>query len=338
MGNIISLKDQKIKKACGENLLNTLFQRHAVVLAGDELGAFYLDKWACWGDEDRPMTGDEIDSPFYLWNRRDQYRTNVSYMELVYAAHSQGIRHIAIDMDITIQPGINEGLRLYRRRAVEEGEESVYATLLESKLTAPMDSVVQMAGSLGMRVHAVNCGLTGIATMFRVSKGILTVPEKASYEEKMEAYMKEGFSTDNRTLMWLLRRQPRPSEQRTMKGQMLLRLGEKKDKTEEYAFCEDRTVQMIQEKIGEERFLGFFQNERIFSSAADLEGALRKIYGASNIARLAMTERDLSTFRKMPHYRFSYAPKGCAITMTEAYAAKQASRKRRPGGAEGPKR
>ncbi len=323
MAEIVSLNSHFFDRQCQFHPLQTLFEKHAVVLVGDELGAFYLDKRIFpMGEADKH--GNDNDA-FYLWDKRDCYETKVSYMELVYAAFASGVRDIVIDMVPAMQPGIDEALETYRETNIQYTAEILFRTLLMSDVALPMDAVVQMAGSLGMKVHALNAGLTGVATLFRQATGIKTVPQHLSFEEKVKHYRKHGFAKDKQTLRQIVRRQPTDAEIETLRLYMELRLSDNRETLEENVFDETPTHQKIKETLGDRPFLGFFQNDRLFRSKADLDGKLRETYGDNNVARFTLAPDDNRP--KQPQYVFRYARKNCAVAMTEAFARKQHTRK-----------
>ncbi len=323
MAEIISLYQRFMDRQCQFLPLRTLFENHDVVLTGDTLGAFYLDK-RYFQTEDVEEFGND-NNAFYLWNRRDAYETKVSYMELVYAAYASGVRDIVIDMASAMQQGIDEALQTYRATNAQYTPEILFKTLLMSDFAAPMDAVVQMAGSLGMKVHALNAGLTGVATLFRHARGIDSVPQHLGFEDKVRHYRKHGLEKDKQTLGQIVRRRLKDEEIETMRVYMELRLSDRRSTLENNVFDETPTQRKIMEALGEKPFLGFFQNARLFHSTGDLDGKLRETYGDENVARLSLDAED--GMAKQPQYQFQYARKSCAVAMTEAYARARHARK-----------
>lgn len=315
MAEIISLHKHYVEKQCRFAPLQTLFNEHDVVLVGDELGAFYLDKNVFPTEETEECSNDN--DAFHLWDKRDRYEAKVSYMELVYAAYESGVRDIVVDMVPAMQEGLNEALKTYQETSQQLTMEILFRALLINGHASPMDAVVQMAGALGMKVHALNAGLTGVATLFRKAKGTKDVPQHLSYEEKVKRYRKHGFEKDKQTLRQIVRRRLTDEEADTLRQYMELRLSDKKEAFEEKVFDESPTHQSIKAALGNKPFLGFFQNDRILESAEDLDGKLRRSYGENNVARLSLTPDN--NHPKQPQYRFRYSRKNCAVAMTEDY-------------------
>jgi hypothetical protein len=205
-----------LNRWCRPRALQSLFRDYPVVLVGDELGAFYLDSDAASKglvDAAVPFSRKNI---FGLWDRRNLREAKTAYMEFVYAAFEQGVGDVVIDMDTSMQPGIDAALQIYHRTAEEKSAEAVFDALLSKPFATPMDAVVEMAGSLGMRVHAVNSGLTGIATLLREAQGIQSLPQSGDLETKAESYLKHGLEKDKEVLEQLLRRAPSSLEIETM--------------------------------------------------------------------------------------------------------------------------
>jgi len=317
---ILSFGDKRIEEMCRPVSLKTLFKEYAVVLAGDELGAFCLDKWAILNGPCGTSAAESEKDCFYLWDRRQQYGTNVSYMELVYAAFEEGVRDVVIDMAPAMQPGINAGLQHYREACGEQAQDDPFLSFLKSALTTPMDAVVRMAGVLDMKVHAVNSGLSGIATLFREACGVTTVPKHLSEKERVEVYMADGFEQDKLALARILRREPAKVEVETLRDQMLLRLSDRGPAIEKGVFDERPTIQTIRETTEDRPFLGLFQNGRLFRSPEDLDGGLRSVYGNGRVARVSMHVPEGEEFPKHPQYSFHYSMKACTVSMTEDYA------------------
>ncbi len=324
MAEILSLHRHLIERQCQDHSLKILFQRHKVVLVGEELGAFYLDKRAFPTNEAEDHGNDN--DAFYLWDKRDCYETKVSYMELVHAAYESGVRDIVIDMVPSMQPGLNEALKTYREASLSSSAELVYQILLIADFASPMDTVVQMAGALGMKVHALNAGLTGIATLFRHARGIETVPQNLSHEEKIKHYRTHGFEKDKRTLQQIVRRRLTDAEIKTLQQYMEMRLSGEKEALEKKVFDESLTLQKIQTRVGANPFLGIFQNARLFRSEKDLDGRLRALYGENNVARLSLAPEEKSP--KRSQYRFRYSRHKCTVAMTEDYALAAKDEKR----------
>lgn len=295
--------------------LQALFKKHAIVLVGDELGAFYLDRWATSTNAAETKSV----SPFPLWQNRNLYEAKVGYMEFVYAASEQGVRDIIIDMEASTQKGIDEAILHYHTGGKEKTVETILHSLLHNTIATPMDAVLQMASITGMKVHALNAGLSGIATLFREARGILVTPPNGAFHEKYETYMQKGFEADKTTLNRLLRRQASQFEIDVMFEQMVLRLSDKREATERTIFNEKPTFDAIQEAVSDRPFLGFFQNGRLFQSATDLDGLLRIHYGDQDVARLSMISLEDQDYPKAPHYDYQYSIKGCTVSMTEAY-------------------
>lgn len=319
-GKIVSFAAHKTEQLCRPVELRDLFRRHAVVLVGDELAAFYLDPWACALGAANETGAGTTGDPYYLWNKREQYRTNVSYMEWVYAAYESGIRDVVIDMAPSAQPGLDEALRTYRDRCGEEEPEEIYRSLLRSAIAMPMDAVVQMAGSLDMKVHALNAGLTGIATLFRQASGVATARARAPHEAMREFYIKQCLQKDIETLEQLLRRPACSAEIEAMREQMEMRLTENGAAHEAAICAETATANAIGQTLGDRPFLGFFQNERIFSAPDDLDGLVRARYGEEKVARVAMEGETETASPKPPQYLFDYSLKGCVVRMTRRCA------------------
>ncbi len=304
--------------------LQDIFKKHSVVLVGDDLGAFYLDRWATAISS--AEAGIAQQNPFPLWKNRNLYEAKVGYMEFVYAASEQGVRDVVIDMESSTQKGINDAMQSYNKGEREKTTETIFYSILHNTLATPMDAVLQMASTVGIKVHALNTGLSGIATLFREAKGILTAPPNGTFHEKYEAYIKTGFETDKITLNRLLRRQASQFEINIMREQMLLRLSDKREETERAIFNEKPTFEAIKETVGNRPFLGFFQNGRLFQSFTDLDGLLRTHYGDENVARLSMISLDEETYPKPPQYDYRYSMKGCTVSMTETYVQEQNKR------------
>ncbi len=327
MNRIIThISGQREKAMCQPRPLKSLFTKHPYVLVGDELGAFYLDHWATLNQECRETTLQEDQNPYYPWNRRSLREACISYMELVHAAYEQGVKDVVIDMAPAMQPGINEALRLHGIATLEKDPELVFLALLASKIATPMDAVVEMAGSLGMRVHAVNDGLSGIATFLREAKGHEALPPTPILDERCRLYMEAGFHDDVKTLANILRRKPTDHEIELIRGPLLLRLSGKRSLTIEKVLEETPTATTIRHILDERPFLGFFQNERLFSSEKDLDAELRSLYGQDSIARVCLHAPNGRIFAKHPHYTFHYALKACHIAMTREQAKKEVER------------
>ncbi|GEM_PF-3290517 len=319
MTEIFSFGEHKLEKQCRFQPLKTLFERHPIVLVGDELGAFYLDKRVFPTDDCNDHSNDN--DAFFLWDKRNQYETKVSYMELVHAAYAAGARDIVIDMVPAMQPGLDEALKTYRETSIQFTTEILFRALLMNDTASPMDAVVQMAGALGMKVHALNTGLTGMATLFRVAPGTKNVPQNFSHEERIKHYKANGFEKDKEILRQLVRRHPTEVEFDTMRQYMEMRLGDKKEEFEEKVFDETPTQKKIQATLGDKPFLGFFQNARLFQSTADLDEKLREAYGEQNVARLSLI--PVEDMPKPAQYQFRYSRKNCAVAMTKEYVRVQ---------------
>jgi len=320
-GDVISFAQRFEKAQCGKKPLSFLFEKHSIVLAGDELGALYLDPWATSDGDSAERVYSLSKDPFYPWERRARREAIASYMALAFAAHQAGWRDIVVDMSPAMQPGIDEATRKYAQSCEQKTAEVVFNALLASTIATPMDSIVQIAASLDMKVHALNSGLSGIATIFRETDGIATVPEEGSLEERALFYLKNGFRKDVKTLINILRRAPTPIEVKTMRTQMLLRLsGQLRENLESRVFDEKPTVRAIQETLCDRPFLGVFQNGRLFYSDQNLEKTLRETYADKNIATLALAPATGRPFLKHPQYRFAYGLKDCNIFMTEDHA------------------
>lgn len=317
---VIPLFPRLMKTLCSPHPLPILFKKYPVVLVGDELGAFYLDEWAVSTEDNCALRNKN--NPLYLWDKRNQQETNILYMELVHAAFENGTKDIVIDMPQTAQPGINEGLQHYQRKSLQQTPEGLFCSTLSNALTMPMDSVVQMAGALGMHVHALNSGLTGIATLFREAKGITKVPFSDDLKKRISDYKLNGFEEDKETLSHILRRTPTLEEIDSMRQLMETRLNNNREKIEAEIFDESGTVKTIHETVGKKNFLGFFQNARLFQSPKDLDTVLRAIYGNNKVARVAMPfGENEEKYSKQPQYRLTYSINACTVTMTKAYAS-----------------
>lgn len=312
-----------MEKRCSFTSLRSLFQKYSVVSVGDELGAFYLNKWATLTEDSVDNVDDISNSPLYPWNKRSLFEAKVSYMEFVYAAYEEGVRDIVIDMSSSAQTGIDEGLEIYAKASLQQTTETLFSSLLISDLSTPMDAVVQMAGSLGMKVHALNCGLTGIATLFRETVGISEIPSSLNFMEKFEYYMANGFEKDKLMLRYILRRLPTQFEIDIMQKFMERRLTDRKHAIEKMVFDESITIQAINEAVGNRQILGFFQNARLFNSAADLDDGLRSVYGNNNVARLSMLPFTDMQYPKYSQYHFQYSVKECRVAMTKDYVQAQ---------------
>lgn len=319
MAEMFSLHKHYIEKQCRFRDLQTLFDRHQVVLVGEELGAFYLDKRIFQTDEAEDHSNDN--DVFYPWDKRDVYATKISCMELVHAAWENGVRDIVIDMAPAMQEGLNEAVKTYRETNLQYTSEILFCTLLANVLASPMDAVIQMAGALDMRVHALNGGLTGIATLFRHARGVKAVPRDLGYEEKIKHYRANGFEQDKRTLRQIVRRRPTGEETETLRRYMELLLSAQKDALEKKVFDESPTQQEIRKTLNGKPFLGFFQNDRLFRSPADLDSKLRELYGEDEVARLSLAPDE--TLPKQAQYQFRYTRKNCTVAMTEDYARGQ---------------
>lgn len=316
-----------LEQWCRPHPLQELFQKYAVVLVGDELGAFYLDKWATLTE---PMEDNASNDPFYIWDKRNRRQTNVGYMEFVYAAFDEEVRDVVIDMAPFTQLGINEGLKEYYKASEDKSSEAIFNSLLANSLATPMDAVVQMAGSLEMNVHALNGGLSGIATLFREAKGIATVPPSENIQERVDDYMKDGFEMDKKALDRVLRRSATPSEIDAMREQMLMRLSNNRAAIEKTVFDESQTVQMIYDALENKPFLGFFQNARLFQSSEDLDDELRLVYGGDRVVRLSMISLDKNEYPKHPQYIYNYSEGGCTVAMTEDHIKYLQSKQPKP--------
>jgi len=328
--NVISFEPHFIKKRSQPFSLQELFRKYPVVLAGDELAAFYLDKWTTLTGEGSETEQDASKDPFYLWGKRDQHETIVSYMELVHSAFEAGVRDIVIDANPAMQPGINKALEAYNKKLEEQTEEDIFHSLLESAIATPMDAVIQMAGVLDMKVHALNGGLSGIATLFRETSGGVVAEPFDDVQEKVDAYMKDGFGKDVETLERVFRRPPTDIEKETMCEQMRRRLVDQSGSVEKEVFDEEPTIKLIHETLQNKPFLGFFQNSRLLRSSSDLDARLRFIYGEEKVGRLSMVALEDYAFPKYPQYHFSYSMKECTVAMTEACAQDQKINKPHP--------
>ena len=260
---------------------------------------------------------DDIGDPAAeLWEKRNLDASKTGYMELVYAAYNQGVRDVVIDMAPSMQPGIDEALKIYRDSIGNKTSEATFLSLSNNDVATPMDAVVQQAAqSLDMRVHALNVGLTGIATLFREAQGVTLIPTSGSHQDRIDAYMKQGFAQDKKALEKLLRRAADSFELDVMRFEMTKRLSDDELHLQQKIFDDTETANLIHETVGNKPFLGLFQKARLLGSATDLDGLLRNHYGEKNVARLIAVPSEEKAFPKRPQYILNFHKlKGCLLS------------------------
>jgi hypothetical protein len=197
--------------------------------------------------------------------------------------------------------------------------------LLAANHSRPMDIVVGVAAVLGMRVHALNTGLTGIATLLRKANGHkkimtrLNLPEirgnmsrddqakvnEIIAKEKpkiIQEYIDRGLEEDVEVLKKLLRRDPLQDEISCLIFLAALR-GLHGDHVDTAIYDDAPTAKAITDMIGSEPFIGFYQKERLWNADAnDLFHSLSSLTENLHIARIKLTPPDEANPLEQPDF------------------------------------